>query len=285
MQTIKFLQSFSNPVLDEIFILITIMGEETFLILFIALIFWCINKKAGYKLGFTILSGNILNNILKITFHTKRPIGTKGIRSIRLSTATGFSFPSGHTQGTAELWTVTARGLKNSLIYILAMILLLLVAISRLYLGVHWPIDVFFGAVLGIAWAIACCVLFDLSVKKNNKLLLLIIIIPSALSSFFYNGTNNVKAVAALIGFFIGYNIEDKYINFNVKTTLPKQFIKYALGVGILLFIKQLLKILLPSNVIFDFIRYVLIGLWITCGSTYMFQKLLFNDSKYHLTK
>ena len=274
MYIIKFLQSFSNPILDRFFTLITMMGEETFLILFIALIFWCINKKAGYILGFTILSGTLLNNLLKMTFHTKRPIGAAGLRSLRINTATGFSFPSGHTQGTAALWTITAKELKNKRTYILAIALVLLVALSRLYLGVHWPIDVIFGALIGIVWALICCFLFDLSVKTNNKLILLIILIPATISVFFYGGSTNIDTVAILIGFFLGYFIEDKYIKFNEKASLPKQFIKYALGIGVLLFIKQFLKILLPATVVFDFLRYVLLGLWITCGSTYMFKKL-----------
>ncbi|MBC8060711.1 MAG: phospholipid phosphatase, partial [Clostridiaceae bacterium] len=60
MNIITFLQGFSNPILDKSFTTITMMGEETFFILFIALIFWCINKRVGYKLGFAVLSGSIL---------------------------------------------------------------------------------------------------------------------------------------------------------------------------------------------------------------------------------
>ncbi|MBC8059887.1 MAG: phosphatase PAP2 family protein [Clostridiaceae bacterium] len=285
MNIINFLQGFSNPILDKSFTTITMMGEETFFILFIALIFWCINKRVGYKLGFAVLSGSILNNILKITFHTKRPIGEEGIRSLRVETATGSSFPSGHTQGTAELWTVIAREFKNIHTYILAIIFILLVATSRLYLGVHWPIDVVFGAIIGVVWSTTCCWLFDLSIKRNNKLLLLTIIIPCILTVFFYGGSADIKTVAILISFFIGYYIEDRYIKFDEKATLSMQVIKYTLGISTLLFIKQFLKVLLPTTVVFDFIRYNLIGLWITCGSTYIFQKLLLCNNKYHLTK
>ena len=267
MEIIKFLQAFSNPGLDVFFNLVTMMGEQGFIIVFIAIIFWCINKKAGYKLGFTLLSGTIINSSLKAVFHTKRPIGSEGIHSQRIKTASGYSFPSGHTQSTASLWTTISIQYKKTKIYILSTILILLVGISRLYLGVHWPIDVFAGATIGIIWATLCCLLFDYSIKKNNKFLLLIVILPEFLGVIVFNGgSSNAKIIALLLGFIVGYFIEDKYINFNEKTELPKQIAKFILGITVTIIIELGLKLVLPSSIIFDFTRYFVIGLWLTAG-------------------
>ncbi len=276
MGIIKFLQSFSNPDLDVFFNLVTMIGEQGFIIVLIAIIFWCINKKAGYKLGFALLSGTIINSSLKTLFHTKRPIGTEGIRSQRIQTASGYSFPSGHTQSTASLWTTLSIQYKKTKIYILSTILILLVGTSRLYLGVHWPIDVFAGATIGIIWATLCCLLFDYSIKKNNKFLLLIVILPEFLGLItFGGGSSNAKIIALLIGFIVGYFIEDKYINFSEKTELPKQIAKFILGITVTIIIELGLKVVFPASTIFDFIRYFVIGLWLTVGAPYLFKKFL----------
>jgi membrane-associated phospholipid phosphatase len=97
-EVIKFVQSFSNPFLDRLFQYITMMGEEYFFVIALTLIYWCIDKRFGYKIGFAILGSTALNSGIKEIFKVPRPIGEDGIRSLRTETAGGYSFPSGHTR-------------------------------------------------------------------------------------------------------------------------------------------------------------------------------------------
>ena len=110
----------------------------------------------------------MVNGAIKDIFKAKRPIGEPGIRSLKVETATGYSFPSGHTQGTASFWRAIAIYLKKNYMYGISALIIILVAISRLYLGVHYPKDVLFGAIFGILTSFITYKLFN---KVNNKIL------------------------------------------------------------------------------------------------------------------
>lgn len=273
MEIIKFLQQFHNPFLDSLFINITKLAEVYFFIVVLSIIFWCINKKAGYKIGFILLSSNIINGAVKCMVNAKRPFQvSKDIRALRTETATGSSFPSGHTQGTAAFWTAMMIWIRKLWVYILGGLLIVLVAISRMYLGVHWPRDVAAGAVIGIAWAFFAAWLFELCQKKNNKLLMLIIIIPSVICLFFFHSTDYINSVGVFIGFYIGYLIEDKYINFDTKTTMIKQIIKVVIGLGITIVIAIPVKNLLPAGDLYSALDYMVMGIWIAAGAPFIFK-------------
>ena len=104
IEIIVFVQSVSNPFLDSFFQLITMIGEDTFFIIMVALVYWCINKDFGYKMGFAYLTSGVLNTVIKEILRVPRPIGHPRVRSLRVETAGGYSFPSGHTQQTTVFW-------------------------------------------------------------------------------------------------------------------------------------------------------------------------------------
>ena len=278
MEFINFLQSFSNPVLDSIFTFITRMGEETFFMLVFILFFWCIDKGFGYRLGFAFLSSGVLNTWIKEIFRLPRPFQEHPeIRSLRVETATGFSFPSGHTQSTATLWTSAAIRYKRAMITVAAAIFIVFVGTSRMYLGVHYPRDVVFGALLGIAWVFASNWLFDL-IEGGKKALLLVFLIPAILLPIVFQTADCAKAAGTVAGFVAGYLIESKYIKFETKSSMVKQIIKLVVGLGILVLIKVGVKVILPQLMICDFFRYMLMGLWVTVGAPYLFKRFLISD-------
>ena len=282
MEIIKFLQQFSNPFLDNLSQGITIIGEETFFVVVLSIIFWCLNKKFGYKLGFALFISTTLNGAVKCSIKALRPfeIQAEGIFSLRVETATGYSFPSGHTQGVTTFFTSMMVRFKKAWVYILASMIILLVAASRLYLGVHWPRDVIAGIVFGVISVFISNYIFQYAEKNGNRLAFLWIMLPAIAGLFLIKDVNYskiadyTKAVAVMLGFYGGYLVESKYINFNVQGELWMHAIKLILGIGGIVIIKVFVKEILPISQISDVFRYALIGFWATAGAPYLFIKL-----------
>ncbi len=259
------------------------LGEEWFFIVVMAIIYWCFNKTLGYKLAFISLTGVNVNTIIKEIVKFPRPIGYEGIKSIRVETAEGYSFPSAHTQQTTSVFTTLMIEFKKKWFYFIGAIVILLVGLSRMYLGVHWPSDVFGGLIIGILWAIIASKIFDWSKDKGNPMLLGVLVIPMIICLLFFQTATYYKVVGTLITIWIGYIIEDKYINYVPKAIWWKQIIKLVIGLFGLILIKECLKILLPLNIYSDFLRYAILGIWMTVICPIIFRALYIEESKARL--
>ncbi len=262
VEVIKFIQSFSNSFLDVFFEFLTLFGEETILVLLAAFIFLSVDKNKGYKLIFTIASGTCFNALIKNIVKFERPIGIEGIVSNRVETATGYSFPSGHTQATSTFWTSLSIIVKNKNLYVFSAILITLVAVSRLYLGVHWPTDVIFGALFGVLWAIIIGKVFDYIQKNKNYKLLIGSSLVFVILTILLGDNDFYKSAGLLLGLSIGYVIEDKYVNLSIDMTKRNKSITYVVLIVGLLIIKSGLKLIFPQTLIFSMIRYFLVGFW-----------------------
>ena len=113
LEILKAIQSIANPFFDTLFQGITILGEQTVIIVAIALIYWAINKRLGVFIAYSTLTNTLVNGAIKGVFNRKRPIGEPGIRSLRTHTATGYSFPSGHTQQATGFYGSIAQYINN----------------------------------------------------------------------------------------------------------------------------------------------------------------------------
>ena len=152
MDFLKALSEIRNPVLDAVMQFFTTFGEESLFILLALAFLWCIDKKRGYFLLFTGFAGIAINQILKMVFRIPRPWVLdpefKIVDSAR-EQATGYSFPSGHTQVASTLYGGIARSAKERWEWIAGLSLTVLVAFSRMYLGVHTPKDVLVSLAIG----------------------------------------------------------------------------------------------------------------------------------------
>ncbi len=283
IELLKFIQSISNPFLDVLFQMITITAEETFFIFVAAWFLWCYDKRAGYRIGFAFLTSSILNPFLKSIFRFDRPIGVEGIESQRVHTAGGSSFPSGHTQGATSFWLGIMLYFRKRSVWILGIVMSLLVAFSRLYLGVHWLTDILGGMFFAILWVLFVTYLFDYSLKKKNFLYLWLVLVPFVIIYLipFFTGTvtaddkNMVVSLGSSIGFLLGYMFENKFIGFQVKNKFYKQLLKLIIGIGITLLIKEGFKLILPfEQRIADLIRYGCLGFWLTGGAPWVFKRV-----------
>lgn len=260
LDILRAIQSIGNPFLDVLFQLITILGEQTIIVVIMVSIYWSYDKVLGEYIVYSSLTGVLVNNSIKDIFKMQRPIGEDGIRSLRVETATGYSFPSGHTQQATTFYGSLFMYTKKKWLYILSIIVITLVGFSRMYLGVHYPKDVLFGVVFGVLTIIITNYLFK---RINNKLLLytitFIIFLPALT---FARSSDFIKGLGTFLGFIIGVFIERRYVNFSVEGTRFNKIVRVLLGILILMILITILKIVFPKILFFDFIRYMIISIY-----------------------
>ena len=287
MEFLEFLQSIRTPVGDFLMALITHLGEEL-LFMAVGLIFlWCIDKKRGYYILFAGFTGTVLTQFLKITFRIPRPWvldpNFSIVEEARLE-ATGYSFPSGHTQSAATLYGGIARSeRRHKWIFWSSIAAVVLVAFSRMYLGVHTLLDV--GVALAIG-AVLVFVLYPLMMKEHktpwvmyttlgvillvtlgNLLYVELFRFPADIDpeNFESAVSNAWKMLGVVIGMCILYPVESNLIKYDVHAVWWVQIIKLVGGLIPVVLIKSLLKA--PINALFgdsvgNCVRYLIIVLF-----------------------
>ncbi|MBQ1264784.1 MAG: phosphatase PAP2 family protein, partial [Oscillospiraceae bacterium] len=145
MDFLRWLSSLRTPALDSFFSALTHLGGETIFMVLAIAIFWCLSKRCGYFILVTCFFGTVFNQFLKIACRVPRPWvldGTFPIVEAARADAGGYSFPSGHTQNAVGTFGALYLYNKNRTLRIICAALVVLVPFSRMYLGVHTPLDV-----------------------------------------------------------------------------------------------------------------------------------------------
>lgn len=259
LDIIKWLQDNGSALWDSIWSTITTLGESYFAIVIIALIYWVLDKKLGQKFVYIIAGSQVINGTIKGLVKAPRPFQNTESYDIinkRPSTATGYSFPSGHTQSVSTIMGFIAWHVKKYWLTILSVILIIAVAVSRMYLGAHYPVDVLVGGILGVVLAIFGSILYDKQ-KDPKKLVLftIIVFLPFAIFYIFQFNPYNYdffKMYGMLIGFYLGYLFEDKFVKFNLNIPLWKKIVRYVVGlilvIGVYLGLSSLFGIFAPTD-------------------------------------
>ena len=264
---LKCLESIRTGFLNTIFQGITILGEETLIILLVVTLWFAVNRKLAQKVLFITVSSLTVNGIVKNIAQIPRPF-TKGISCVRVDTATGFSFPSGHTQGLATWTTVFALKLKKLWFSILVAVLILLVGFSRLYLGAHYPSDVVFGIVLGVGIAVLGSILFD-KIKDTKKLYLATLAIFSPFIVYFLFEaaplfSDFYKTFGMLGGLTLVSFLDEKCEELSYDVAWWKKLLRIVIGVAFAFALKEAIKALnvfeiTQVSLLIDALRYFII--------------------------
>ena len=295
MEFLRLLESMRTGIGDFFFATVTHMGEEVFFLGIAILFYWCISKRQGYYILVTGVVGSVINQWLKIVCRIPRPwIIDPDFKPVgdAVAEATGYSFPSGHTQNIAGTFGCIGRYNKQRWLKILSVVIILLVAFSRMYLGVHTPLDVTVS--LGVAAALVFAFHFVFRTEESTNKYMLPVMIGSVIFSIafiiyvfllpessFADGADLANLLSAkknaatltgcLVGLGLVYPLDRFVIKFETKGRWYAQLIKFAVGIGIVLAIKSGLKspleALLGNEYVARAVRYFLIvafagGVW-----------------------
>jgi len=268
-----------TPFLDVLFSWITRLGEETILIVVFCLVFWCINKRTGYMVGISFFFSALIVQGMKIIFQVPRPwVTDPNILVLGAETAaTGYAFPSGHTQNAAAWLGALAISTKKTVLRYGFIILALLVGFSRLYLGVHFLSDVLVSLVISGAVVVMVHKMLPSEFVSKKKELILPIIIASfativvAVIAYLYLTGSTIApqlrdaaiASGAAYGFAIGMYVERVYIQFSPKmNNVLLQAVKFVLGVVGAVALLEGLRFI-GSGLIATGARYFFVVIWI----------------------
>jgi len=134
--------------------LFSFLGTEEFFLMFLPIVYWGVDSNAGLRIGAIMLITNGINDALKLAFHGPRPYWLS-TQVKAFSAETSFGVPSSHAQIAVGVWGVAASLVKRKWMWAVAIFIMLMIGISRLYLAVHFPHDVLLGWMLGVLglWA------------------------------------------------------------------------------------------------------------------------------------
>lgn len=263
LQFLHLLEGLRNPVFDAFFSLITHLGSETALIVIALLAYWCFDKKSAYYLFLVGFVGTTINQFLKLSFHIERPWKLDPTLSpieSAVPDATGFSFPSGHTQSSVGLFGALARLFSTRRVRIACIVICVLVPFSRMYLGVHTPMDVLVSVALSLALVFLLKPLLDRAWGSRRAMLLILAAttLLAALQLCFVSlypfapeiiGENTESAyknactlLGAQLGLIVIYLLDEYLLRFDTRAPLGGQILKVALGAAIAFAIKAALK-------------------------------------------
>ncbi len=261
MEILYLLERIRIPVLNEIMLLVTQLGEETAFLALALIFFWCVDKKKGYFIMSVGFVGTMANQFLKLVFRIPRPwVLDENFTILEQAkeAATGYSFPSGHTQTAVGTFGAICAGSEDKKVRIGCIILAVMVGFSRMYIGVHTPQDVLVSAALAVVLVLVLRKpVLSGSVKTMKLLMAGMIAMALGLLAFVelfpfpadvdaHNLESGVKNAYTMIGCLIGvavvYLVDTKYLDFSVKAVWWAQILKAALGLGAVLAVKSLLK-------------------------------------------
>lgn len=283
MAFLKYLAQFRSPFWDEVVAAVTLLGEETFFMVLGLMIFWCISKKWGYRFLAIGLSGSSLNQLLKAIFLIPRPWvldPTFTIVEAAREAATGYSFPSGHTQSAATVFGTLLVWLNRKWTTVVCVLLVLAVGFSRMYLGVHTPMDVSVSFLTGIVTVAGFVFLFnkaERSEKKEGCVWLVALALTLALvgyvmfapvterniAEFDAHGVENAwKLLGTISGVIAAWWVDHKHTHFETKAVWWAQILKLLIGFGLVLGVrlglKPVLLSIIPNAAIAGAVRYFL---------------------------
>jgi hypothetical protein len=312
LETSRWLQT-TYPQLEGFFHFISSLGLEESYLVMLPLVYWCLDKRLGKHLAYVLLLSNGVNAFSKHIMRGPRPYWLDP--SVGLAEAHDYGIPSGHTQLAVTLYFMLAGWLKRSWIWILAILLAISMAVSRIYLGVHFVHDVIAGFLLALLILAGYGLWLryfqrDFAKRILGQRILAAIIVAVVLIVLYVIGrlligqpdqtvdwaefipeaeligtTSMATAFGSLLGAGIGLNLESSRLRFLVGGPVWQRTARYLLGIVVAVAIWAGLKAVFPEDPLWlalplRTLRYFLILFWVSYSGPSMFVRLKLADAE-----
>jgi undecaprenyl-diphosphatase len=267
-ELLELIQSFSHPILDLYFGIVTTLGDTFPIIVLIVLLYYTVNKDFVKKLAYLIVFSAHMYNVMKIFFHNPRPYVfnkskyqvTTNIGKETVWGASNYSFPSGHSQTQGAFWGFVFSKYRSIPVLALGILLLISIPISRSYLGVHWVSDIIFGLLFGFIISILFVLVAQrygeqLGQLKDSQTIIIGLVVSIALffigmvafllGTFFpfnqaislsdplvWENTNLGTYPGILAGLVVGLTLEKRYIDFPIRKNRINTILRIVLGLA-----------------------------------------------------
>ena len=260
MSFLYLLEDLRNPVMDFLMQMITHFGDELIFMGVAMLFLWCIDKTKGYYILTIGFLGTQLNQLLKVTFRIERPWVKDPeftiVESAR-EAASGYSFPSGHTQCGVGVFGAIARMAERKWVRNVAIAFCVLIPLSRMWLGVHTPLDVGVSIVLALVMVFGLYPLLNKAAKNPDQMRLIFVILllwslgqvlfmeffpfpADANGEELFSGLKNAyKMLGAVLGFNIVYELDQRFIRYEIDGSVLNRAVRLVLGLLLSLLVKE----------------------------------------------
>jgi membrane-associated phospholipid phosphatase len=279
LSVVRGAQSLASPALTALMNALSFLGTEYCYFALLPLIYWCVDKRRGLRVAVLVFLSAAINLKLKLAFAQPRPYDFEP--ALGFAKEHTFGLPSGHAQGSAVFWGSSAPLFRVPWGLILAIALPLLVGLSRIYLGVHFPTDVLAGWALGAVVVVLDRLVGDrleraIAGLRETFAFALVAAVALGMNVLYIKDTS-------LSGAFFGLAAASIYARkrapFAVSGSFGKRIARYLFGMATLAIVYALPKLLLAGieaggPPLVRFLRYALVGAWVGAGAPWLFLKM-----------
>ncbi len=260
------LQAGSSDFLDILATLLHQAGGDIFFLVVLSLVYWCLNRQLGLRLLYALILAATINVALKLLIQAPRPfMVSDAVRLVIVDE--GLGFPSAHVMIAVVMWGYLAYYLRRTWLVAAVTLYVLLMAWSRMYLGVHYPQDVVGGVIFGLPTLALLIWLIEHFAPAWSRLSLTtqaaVVTLTAIVLFVFLSGYDSARAVTGiLIGTAIGMTLEQRDVRFSVRGSLAQRVLRFAAGMMLVLVVFFGLRVLFgvladEGTLLFDMLRVI----------------------------